>query len=304
MRLKSIVSLLVVSACSYQASAQQIFRLSQYTQHNFVYNPAASGAAENASIGVTYKKMWSGIAGGPKTILFYGDKYFEKMKTGISVVGYDDKTGPTQRTGGMINLSYSVKLNEKDQRLMLGVGGSFLQYKIDKAELMKNPELAQDPLVMNAAGTVTKGDASAGIYFNSPTLNLGVSAQQLIQTKLNYAKGAADSDGKLYTHYNFMGSYNWKTDDENVVVPNFLVKYQPNAPVDVEVGVRLEHADVFWVGANYHHQQYYSIFAGVKIDHKLAIGYAYDQYKTPLSIFDDGGGAHEISLRYFFMKKK
>jgi len=300
MQLKTIFSALALSTCFFSADAQQIFRISQFTQHNFLYNPAAAGANEYASIGATYRKMWTGIAGGPETVLLFGDKYFEKQKTGVGIALYSDKTGPTSRTGGQLNLSYSVKIGE-GQRIMLGLSGQVLQYKVDMDVV--SPYLQGDA-VLESSGSVIKGDAGAGIYLQTPTLNLGASVQQIIQPKLKLVKDLGGyATGRLYRHYFFMASYNWKTDGDNVLIPNALVKYEWRAPLDVEAGARLEHKDFIWVGFNYHYQQGFAAYAGVKIDHKLSIGYAYDQFTTPLSLFDEGGGAgHELTLRYFFVK--
>jgi type IX secretion system PorP/SprF family membrane protein len=298
MKLTSIISFsLLLSLCN-SSKAQQIFTISQFTQHNFLFNPAAAGASDQASVGATYRKMWAGIDGGPQTTILFFDKYFEKKKTGLAVVLYDDKTGPTSRTGGQVNLSYSVDM-QQGRRLMFGLAGTLMQYKLDKQ--MLSAYIPNDPLLAASENTV-KGDAAAGVYYKSPTLNVGFSVQQLVQAKFNYIKTNNNPEGKLYRHFYFMGSYNWKVDDENVVIPNAMVQYQPNAPAYYSAGIRLEHKDMFWVGGNYHHQQSYSLFAGLKIDRTLAIGYAFDQYNSPLSVFDDGSGAHEISLRYFFKK--
>ncbi|UAY51210.1 PorP/SprF family type IX secretion system membrane protein [Ferruginibacter albus] len=306
MKIKSIIAVLLVTAgCLSNATAQQIFRISQYQQHNFLYNPAASGADDNASVGALYRKQWAGIEGGPETFVVYGDTYFEKKKVGVSAFVYNDKTGPTSRTGGQIGLSYSVYLNgKKDQRLMLGLGGSFFQYKIDKNYLTDGDPIAQnDPSIMNAADSKITGDAAVGVYYRSSTLNIGISADQLIQSGLSLYKNTnATQDAQLYRHYFAIASYNWQTDPDNVLIPNAMLKYLPNSPIDFEGGVKLLHKDFLWLGINYHYQQSYSIYAGVKIAKKLEIGYAYDQFSTPLSVFSDGGDANEISLRYYFKK--
>lgn len=299
MQIKSIVAVLLLSVCFNNTNAQQIFRISQYNQHNFLYNPAAAGASDAPSVGASYRKMWTGIDGGPQTTILYGDKYFAKKKVGVAVVLYDDKTGPTSRTGGQANLSYSINL-ENGRRLMFGLGGQVLQYKINKAELANSQYVDETDELFSAPGTVTKGDASAGIYLKTPTFNFGFSVQQIVQSKLDFIKGTTTTQGKNYRHYNFTADYYARTDEDNVLVPNVLVRYLPNSPVDIEGGVRIEHKELLWVGFNYHYKQSFAAFAGVKINQKLAIGYAYDEYKTPLSIFDDGGDAHEISLRYFF----
>lgn len=298
MKLKSIISFSLMLVCCNATNAQQIFTINQFTQHNFLFNPAAAGANDEASVGAAYRKMWSGIDGGPQTTILYGDKYFAKKKVGVAVALYDDKTGPTSRAGGQVNLSYSIEMKE-GRRLMFGLAGTLLQYKLDKAALAA---YIDDPLIAAASENTMKGDAAAGIYYKSPTLNFGVSVQQLVQAKFNYIKTARNPEGKLYRHIYFAGHYNWKVDESNVVVPNGFVQYQPNAPVDFSFGARLEHMDMFWVGGSYHYQQGFSAIAGVKIANKFAIGYGYDQYNAPLSLFDDGGGAHEISIRYYFKK--
>ena len=293
-----ITSLLVLVTLQLTVKAQQIFKISQFVQHNFIYNPAAAGAQESPSVGVAYRKMWSGMPGGPQTTLLYGDKYFSDKKTGIGMVLYSDKTGPTSRTGGQIDLSYSIDLNE-GKRLMFGLAGMFMQYRIDRVSFAHY--IPNDPLLAGD-GTEMKGDAAAGVYYRSNKLNIGFSAQQLLQSKLNFIKTASNTEGKLYRHYFLAGHYNWKTDDENVLVPNFMVNYVPNFPAEVEAGVRLEHKDFLYVGLNYHYNQSFGAFLGVKTKKHLSIGYAYEQYRTPLSVFEDGGGAHEISLRYFISK--
>ena len=297
MKLKTIISLFACSCFFGKSEAQQIFSITQYMEHNFLYNPAAAGAGDHPSIGASYKKMWSGIDGGPQTTILFGDKYFSKKKIGVGIVLYDDKTGPTSREGGEINLSYSIPL-KGEKRLMFGLGGQFLQYKINKADFAKY--IPNDPLYLTGPGSEFKGDASAGIYYKSSTLNAGVSVKQLIQSKLDFIKGNTNPTGRLYRHYYLMADYRIKVDEDNMLIPNVLVNYQPNAPADVEAGMRLEYKDLIWIGFNYHYQQSYSAFAGLKINHKIAIGYAYQQFQTPLSVFDSGGSANEILLRYFF----
>ena len=300
MKLKIIIaSVLILSACCYQAGAQQIFTTSEYIQNNFLYNPAAAGAGDNPSIGMTYRKQWAGIDGGPQTYIAYGDKYFAAKKVGVGVSLYSDKTGPTSQTGGQADFSYSVILKDSSQRLMFGFGGMLLQYGINKSELvLSNPG---DPL-LSAPGSEIKGDLAAGVYYKSSTLDVGFSAEQLVQAKLQFLKTTGNEQGELYRHYYFVADYNWRTDADNVLVPNFIVQYLPNAPVDVQGGVVLQHDDVLWIGFNAHYQQGFEIDAGVKIDHKFSIGYAYEQFNTPVSSFDNGGASNELSLRYFFIK--
>ena len=300
MKLKYTIITLVSLVIATTLTAQQTFRLSQYMQHNYVFNPAAAGANDVSSIGATYKKMWEGIEGGPQTTLLFGDTYFNKYKAGASILVYNDVTGPTSRSRAELNVSYAIPFSDK-RKLSFGLGGIIMQERIDKLQIEKY--VPGDP-ILAGPGSWVSGDASAGVYYTSKTINVGFSVKQLVQSKLDLIQTATALEARLYRQYYVMGSYNWRTDEDNVIVPNFLLKLSSHAPADIEAGARIEHKDFIWVGFNCHYQQSFSAFAGLKMNHKYAIGYAYDQYKTPLSVFDNGGGAHEISLRYYFSPKK
>lgn len=289
------------TAISYfTADAQQLYKISNYMQHSFLTNPAAVGANGHATFGAAYRSQWSGIDGGPTTAVIFGDTYFKKMNTGLGIVLYSDKTGPTSRTGGELNLSYSIKFdNENNKRLMIGIGGQFIQFKVDKAKIAD--AIPNDPLLASS-GSTFKADANVGIYYRSNTLNMGVSAKQLIQPKLDFIKSAGNPEGRLYRQYSGTISYDIKTDDANVLQPHAEVRYQPEAPLDFEGGLMLYHKDMFHLGGSYHYKQSYALFAGVKFMHRLSINYAYEAYNTPISIFATGYSAHEIMLRYFFGK--
>ena len=280
-------------------NAQQIFKLNPFVQSDFVVNPAAAGANGNMSIGLTHKKMWSGIDGGPQTTVLFADNYFSRLNTGVGFVLYNDVTGPTQRSGGELCVSYSVPFSN-NKKLMFGLSGQALQEKINFAEIEKY--IPGDPL-LSGSNAVFSGDAAAGIYFTSKKLKVGFSAKQLIQSKLNFIKTDNEIYSRLYRHYYVVGSYNFITDEENIVTPNVLIKFASNAPVDVEVGAKIEHRDFISCGFSYHYNQDYTAFVGLKINHVFSIGYVYEQYKTPLSTFDGGGGSNELMLKYTFNKK-
>ena len=42
--------------------------------------------------------------------------------------------------------------------------------------------------------------------------------------------------------------------------------------------------------------------AGVHINKKFTVGYAFDMYNSPYSVFEQGGASHEIMFRYNIWK--
>jgi type IX secretion system PorP/SprF family membrane protein len=299
-KIKTLMLICFTVMAGITANAQQLNKISNYMQHSFLTNPAAVGANGYTTIGAAYRSQWQGIDGGPATALVFGDGYFSKMNTGLGIVLYSDKTGPSSRTGGELNLSYSVKLDNNDnKRLMIGIGGQLIQFKIDKSKIAD--AIPNDPLLASSGSTL-KADANAGIYYRSNTLNVGFAAKQLIQSKLGFIKSTSNPEGRLYRQYSGTISYDIKTDDANILQPHAEVRYQPEAPVDYEAGLTLYHKDMFHIGGSYHYKQAYTLFAGVKIMHKFSINYAYEAYTAPVGLFEKGYAAHEIMLRFFFVK--
>ena len=294
----SLLSLLFILLFA-DAGAQQVFKLSQFMENSFIHNPAAAGANGVTTIGAAYRSQWAALEGGPQTVLLFGDTYFASKNTGAGIILYSDKTGPTSQAGGELSLSYSVKFRGEKKRLMLGLGGQVIQFKVDKEKIAAS--IPNDPLLASS-GTVTRGDASAGIYFHSEKLNVGVSVKQLIQAKLKLITTSTNPQGMLYRQYFMNANYSLRTDEANVLLPHVEVRYQPGVPVDYEGGIILYHQDILHVGFSLHYKQNYTVFAGIKIRHQLSIGYAYDIYNTPASAYEYGYGAHEIMLRYFWRK--
>ncbi|MBS1511581.1 MAG: PorP/SprF family type IX secretion system membrane protein [Bacteroidetes bacterium] len=281
------------------AGAQQVFKISQYQENNFIHNPAAVGANGFTTVGGVFRSQWSGIEGSPRTVAFLGDTYIEKSKLGLGAQVFSDKTGPTSRNSAEIDASYSVPVDDKGTKLMMGLGLQAIQFKVDKNAIAEY--IPNDPLLASSA-SATKGDIAAGLYLHSEKFNVGISAKQILQPKLDFVKSSTNVDGKLYRHFFLVANYNIRTDEANVLVPHFELRYQPNAPVDYEGGVMLVHKDLITVGVSAHYKQDYTVFAGIKLDHKFSISYAYDVYNNPINTFDGGNGGHELMLRYFFKK--
>ena len=281
-------------------NSQQLMTSSLYDQHGNLHNPATAGNARHGVIGASYRKTWDGISGAPQTTLIFGSTYLSNAKIGIGGYLYNDVTGPTRRTGGQMAYSYHIQL-ANDATLSLGLEARLQQFSLDKAKL--SATLGNDPVLASAESRF-KADAGFGIAYNGKKLQAGVSVSQLIQTKLNFYSGnlSPTEEGRLYRHYYLHGSYKWDVDGNTKIIPNLLFIYLPNAPLEFQGGARVEHNDVFWWGLGLRARQSWMISAGVKIQKKLTIGYSFDIFNTPLSIYDRGANGHEVLLRYDFLK--
>jgi len=285
---------------SLTASAQQLMNSSLYDLQGNLHNPAVAGVGGQTLIGATYRSMWSGIEGSPTTALIFGSTYLEKAKIGVGGYLYSDVTGPTSRKGIQTSYAYHIPL-QKGGIFSVGLEARFQQFAIDKAILID--AIGNDP-VMGGAANRFKGDAGLGVAYTSKKFQVGASVSQLIQSKLDFYSGSLSrtEEARLYRHFYLHGSYNWKVDANTTVIPNFLVIYLPNAPTEVQAGARVEHRELFWWGLSLRARQSWMLSAGVKVQKKLTLGYSFDIYSTPLSVFDKGPNAHEVILRYQFSK--
>ena len=282
-----------------QAVAQQLQTSSMYDLQGVFHNPSTAGV-QGGMVGVSYRTQWSGISGGPKTATAFGSFDLPNLKIGLGGYLYNDKTGPTSRTGFALAFAKHIPMSN-GAKFSLGIEAKGLQYSLDRAKLTAT--LGADPAIGTSDNKFVF-DAGFGISYTGKKLQVGASVSQLVQSKLGFYTGnlTRSEEGRLYRHYYFHGLYKWNVDGSTVIIPHFMAIYLPNAPTEFQGGIRVEHKEIFWWGVAYHVKQSFNLSAGVHIKKKFTIGYAFDIYKTPISVFDAGSNAHEMLLRYNFIK--
>lgn len=277
--------------------SQQLNTSSFYDLYPVLHNPASVGSQGHALMGGSFKTQWSGMPGRPQTGLVYGQTFLPSAKIGLGGYLYRDVTGPTSRTGLQIAYAYHIPIKEKTS-FSLGLEARLLQLGFDRTRL--TAELGGlDPVSVNLQNRL-KADAGFGIAFRSPTVQVGAAVSQLAQSKYNlYEISRTPGDqSRLYRHFYFHGAYVWKTDEDIQIIPNALFIYLPNAPIEVQSGVRVQQNELVWMGLHWRARQAWMVSAGITIKKKFSVGYSFDIYKTPLSIYHQGSAGHELILQY------
>jgi type IX secretion system PorP/SprF family membrane protein len=307
---RSILFLLVFTLTTVIVSAQQISSSSMYELHGTFHNPSVAGVQKHGMIGVTYRSMWDGIDGGPRTATVFGSGFIRSLKLGLGGYLYSDVTGPTKRIGMQMAYAYHIPL-KNDAVFSLGIEGRFQQFSFDRAKLQAS--LGNDPVLGNTDTRFT-GDAGFGVSYTGKKFQVGASVSQLIQSKMDFYKlnlGVNSAplpnrteEAKLYRHYFLHSYYEIDADGNTTITPSVLFIYLPNAPLEFQGGVRVEHRQLFWWGVALRARQSWMLSAGLRINKVFTVGYSFDIYSTPLSVYDKGSNAHEIMLRYDFVKKE
>lgn len=297
--MKKYLLILFLTGTVINTQAQQLQASSMYDLQGVIHNPSTAGV-DGSVFGVSYRTQWSSISGSPKTATVFGSTSIESLQIGIGGYIYNDKTGPTSRTGVALDFAKHIK-TANDGLFSLGIEARAQQYSIDKAKLTST--LGADPAIGNGDNKFVF-DAGFGISYTGKKLQVGASVSQLVQSKLDFYTGnlTRTEEGRLYRHYYFHALYKLKVDENTVFIPNVMVIYLPNAPTEYQGGFRVEHNEVFWWGIGYRARQSWMLSAGVHVKKKFTIGYSFDIYKTPVSVFDAGSNAHEILMRYNFKK--
>src|SRR5262245_56689497 len=168
-----------VVGISVTARSQQLQTSSLYDLQGVIFNPSTAGANGPGMIGATYRSQWSRISGSPKTATVFGSFDLPEHKIGLGGYIYNDKTGPTSRTG--ITASFAKYIPMKDgARFSLGIEARAQQFSIDRSKLAET--LGSDPAI-GSADNKFKFDAGFGISYTSKRFQIGASVSQLIQSK-------------------------------------------------------------------------------------------------------------------------
>lgn len=171
------------------SNGQQLQTSSLFDIQGILHNASLAGVQQNpdikSTVGISYRTQWSGISGSPQTLTAFGSFDLPKQKIGIGGYLYNDKTGPTSRTGLELSLAKHIVMND-GAVFSLGLESRFQQYSIDRAKLTET--LGSDP-ALGTSDSRFKYDAGFGISYTNKTVQLGASVSQLVQSKLDFYSG-------------------------------------------------------------------------------------------------------------------
>src|SRR5258705_6443524 len=208
--------ILLFLGCAVTVTAQQLQTSSLYDLQGIFHNPSTAGVGKSM-VGASYRTQWSSINGAPKTATVFGSFELPSLKIGLGGYIFNDKTGPTSRTGVQLAFAKHIKF-DNEAIFSVGIETKGQQYSIDKAKLTET--LGADPAIGGSDNKFVF-DAGFGISYTGKKLQLGASVSQLVQSKLDFYSGntTRSEEGRMYRHYYFHGLYNWNVDRDNVITP-------------------------------------------------------------------------------------
>jgi type IX secretion system PorP/SprF family membrane protein len=294
-------------------SAQQDAQISQYMFNGIYINPAYAGYREQLNVQAFYRSQWAGIDGGPKTVSAAVDATANNGNVGLAFQVSSDRIGAQRNQSAYVSYAYRLRMDAAGiSRLAFGFSLGAAQLGIDGSLLNPNDPEPYQPIGLQS--TIVP-DARAGVYYSSDKFYGGVSADNLISQYINVDKYAYIPQPK--PHFYLTAGMLLPLATDVGVKPSLLLKDDLGGPTSMDLSAFIILGEKLWVGGSYrtavklYDKPYLqkdlsglnSAVAAVQIfpSSNFRVGYAYDFSVGALQGLS--GGAHEISIGYFFERK-
>jgi len=293
--MKRIATVISMLAFSLMSSAQQELQISQYMFNGLFLNPAYAGTHPYWSGTILHRSQWLNFPGAPKTNLLAVDGQLKDKRMGLGFMVTNDNIGLNKINEISGAYSYRIKLGQKDGQLAFGLRAGIRNQVFNASDA--TPTEAGDPLYNSNQSTWTP-KFDFGLYYYQERAYLGLSIPNVVAFD---ARKKDNSDAGLRRHYYLNGGYVLKLSNTVDFKPSFLVKYEPSAPVSMDLNAHFLFNQRFWLGVSYRHKAAFVGMIEFAVTPNLRAGYAYDYTTTAIRTFQ--GGSHEIMLSYDFVQK-
>jgi len=308
------------------ASAQLRPHYTQYILNNYVINPAVTGIENYVDIKLSARNQWVGVEGAPRTYYLtahmpFGKGDYRQTSTsfdlvgqntrgnefvqsytaasphhGVGITAFNYSTGYINRITSYATYAYHIGLNASTS-LSAGFGAGFTSFSIDRSKVTLATD--QDPAVDQslAAFKRFKPELNAGIWLYSNRYFVGISAQQIIPSKLTLRDSAA-SQSSMVPHIFTTAGYRTRVSYDITLLPSIMFRYVAGLPMSVDVNLKAQFLDVFWVGGSYRNGDGFAGMCGLNLARKFHVSYSYDLNKGKYLLSTMNRGTHEIVLGF------
>ena len=271
------------------------------------------------SVDVNYLAQWLGIEGNPTTqqlniqYLYETDGSFNLL-FGARLT--NDETGPTGLIsgGGSIAALYAPE-DPYYGGLSLGFSLGAVQYRVNTAEF--NPRHANDFLTFENLKS-TRPDIGIGFsyykkdrdsWLNDGYWWAGISANQILSNDAAFDNIQGDLILNRVAHTTAFGGFQKYFSKTALIQPSVLVRFVPNAPLNVDLNLRYFNNEAFWLGIGGSTSRSVFLEAGVVLgenigleDKNIRLGY---QFGYSLQNFGVNiGNIHQFQLSYSLEAKQ
>ncbi|HFC01055.1 MAG TPA: type IX secretion system membrane protein PorP/SprF [Phaeodactylibacter sp.] len=247
----------------------------------------------------SYRYQWVGLKDAPRTALGNFQYFSEDFHFLVGGTLINDVTHPTGFTGLVLNGAYQLEFSQ-DLYATIGLSGGLYQYRVKGSDLkfLEGGDIASQ----NVNKLFPDFSVGATLFFQNKYF-IGLSVPQTLGLNLNFRKENNDFNIQRVRHYYLTTGAIFSLEDDSWFEPTINVKYLPNIPVLVDVLLKYERQEIFWLGlggassGKIHLEAGFILRAnGYHNDSLFKLGYAFNQFFGEYGM--NFGSAHEIKFTY------
>lgn len=258
-------------------------------------NPGYASAKDYTSFAALARTQWVGFSGAPETqtMSFQTPLGVQGFGLGINVI--NDVLGPSQETTVEGNLAYKVKTSDKGN-LALGfrLGLGMLNVDWSKGRFQQ-PDAVFNENINNRL----LPRLGVGLYYFEPNWYAGISIPSIL--KIDHYDDIQESVAEERLHYFIIAGYVFDLTPSIKFKPAVLSKIVSGAPISTDLSANFLWMDRFTLGLAYRWGDAISALAGLQVNDRFFVGYAYDL--TTSNFQNYNSGTHEVLLRYNIFKQ-
>lgn len=274
------------------ASAQQEPMMSQYMFNGLFINPAYAGSHPYATATALHRSQWTGMAGAPRTNLFGIDAPLPGGKMGLGLTFIHDRIGISRDMEMAAHYAYRIRTGGEGH-LAFGLKAGLSMYAANVSELVYWD--AQDAVYRNDISNTPVGKFGFGLYWNNERSFAGISVPTIVAADGKLASDLPSAPDHYFTrHFYLHAGHVFELNEDFDLKPSVLLKYQPQAPPEVDLNLNVLFKERFWLGAGYRTGDAVVAMLEYQISHMFRAGYAYDMTTSRLGRYN--GGSHEVML--------
>ncbi|HKK65982.1 MAG TPA: PorP/SprF family type IX secretion system membrane protein [Clostridia bacterium] len=295
-----LLSLLFLCLLSSQATAQQLPLFSLYRENQGLLNPAAVSSdfllyreTYRLSAGITHRSQWVGSAGKSSTqsaraeYIGVGENAFAPI---VGTYLLNNQVGPTSFTGVYGRIASLFGLEHPNfGGFSAGINAGLVQFRIKASEI---DLLDPDDILGQTDQSQWHPDVGLGFYFykniegpdnKTALVYAGISATQLIGLDLTFTSDKREFPYTRQPHfYALAGLYKF-LDAQSFIEFSSWIRYVEGVPLDMDVNVRYQKEQKFWVGGGGALSGRLHAELGVYLLHLLDLGRPGEQTLVKLS---------------------
>lgn len=277
--------------------AQQDSQYTHYMYNTINVNPAYAGSRGAMSIFGLHREQWVGLDGAPKTNSFSINTPINNSKLGLGVSFVNDQIGVMKDNTISVDLSYTIDLGRREDKLSFGIKGSMNLLDVRYSELKVYN--SNDAMFSQDISNQASPNIGAGIYYHNDRSYLGLSVPNFLETERYDDNVYATMQQKM--HFYLIGGHVFDLNPNLKFKPAFMLKAVQGAPLQADISANFLFIEKFTLGGAYRYDAAWSVLAGFQVTDGLMIGYSYDGETTRLANYNSG--SHEVFLRFELFNK-